>query len=54
MSQLLVVREVAAKLRLSSGTVYRLAKSGQLPCLKLGGALRFDADILKKFFEKAS
>jgi excisionase family DNA binding protein len=35
------VREVAEFLRLSTKTVYRLSAEGRLPCVKLGGSLRF-------------
>jgi len=42
MSQpLLTLREVADYLRLSPKSVYRLAQTRSVPCLKVGGSWRF-------------
>ena len=35
------VNDAARYLKLSTKTVYRMAAAGTLPCLKVGGALRF-------------
>lgn len=42
-------REVAAFLRLSRSWVYREAEAGRLPCLNVGGALRFEPIEIRKF-----
>lgn len=43
---LMTLDEVCATLRVSRATVYRLARSGELPSLRLKRTLRFDrADI---------
>lgn len=42
----LTARDVAARLGVSRGLVYSLAKRGELPCYRIGGALRFaEAEI---------
>lgn len=43
-SSLWTLREVAAYLRLHPKTVQRFAREKGLPCVRLGGRLRFDAD----------
>jgi len=50
--QLLTVREVAERLGRSRWTVYRLARLGVLPHIKLGRAVRFDAEVLEEFLER--
>jgi excisionase family DNA binding protein len=44
--QLLTVKEVAAVLRVTTRTVHRLIKSGQLPKLNIGRSVRVDASAL--------
>ena len=39
--EILTIDEVAAYLKTSKRTVYRLASSGKLPAFKLGGTWRF-------------
>ncbi|MCA8008619.1 MULTISPECIES: helix-turn-helix transcriptional regulator [Burkholderiaceae] len=39
--EILTINEVAAYLKASRRTVYRLAASGKLPAFKLGGTWRF-------------
>jgi excisionase family DNA binding protein len=39
--QLLTAEEVAELLRLPASTIYELARTGRLPHLKIGRALRF-------------
>lgn len=39
--EILTIEEVAAYLKASKRTVYRLASSGKLPAFKLGGTWRF-------------
>jgi len=46
----LTVEEVAAMLRLSPPSIYRLAKADPtMPTLKLGGAIRFPRDRLLRW-----
>lgn len=45
-SPLLTVKEVARYLVLSEKTVYRLANTGKLPAVKVGGQWRFEPERL--------
>ena len=45
-STLMTVAEVATYLRISRGSVYRLAKSRQIPVSNVGRQLRFRRDSL--------
>jgi excisionase family DNA binding protein len=52
--QLFTVAEVAAVMRVSNMTVYRLIRSGELPALRVGKGYRiFEAD-LESFLEGRS
>lgn len=42
--------DVAAWAKLSKSWVYQHAAAGVIPCLKIGGLLRFDPAVVKKFF----
>jgi excisionase family DNA binding protein len=48
---LLRVGAVASRLALSKAQVYVLAEVGALSSVKIGGALRFDAEDLERFIE---
>lgn len=45
--RLLTAEEVAELLRLPASTVYDLARTGRLPHLRIGGALRFSQNDLE-------
>ncbi|OGW13547.1 MAG: hypothetical protein A2W77_09415 [Nitrospinae bacterium RIFCSPLOWO2_12_39_16] len=42
--KLLSVKEIASMLNVKPSTVYQWAELGQIPCIKLNGALRFDLE----------
>ena len=44
----LTVAEAAAYLGVCSETVRRLARSGQLPAIRVGKLWRFDAELIKQ------
>ena len=46
--QLLTVREVAARLRVSRATVYRLVQAGALPVLRVSNSIRIPAAALAR------
>jgi excisionase family DNA binding protein len=48
---LLTVREVAASMRVSTMTVYRLIRSGVLPAIRVGKHFRIRARDLDSFLE---
>jgi excisionase family DNA binding protein len=53
----LSVRELADRLRVAPGTVYRLVRNGQLPFVRLGGpgsSLRFSARELERWLSNTS
>ena len=51
---LLTVREVAATMRVSTMTVYRLIKSGQLPAIRVGKNYRIrESDVVSYLAERA-
>ena len=50
--RLLNVREAAQFLGLEVDTVYKKARLRELPCVKVGRALRFDMKALERFIEQ--
>jgi excisionase family DNA binding protein len=50
--RLLNVRETACYLGLDEDTIYRKARLRELPCVKVGRALRFDLNALGRFIEQ--
>jgi excisionase family DNA binding protein len=50
--RLLNVRETAQYLGLEVDTVYKKARLRELPCVKVGRALRFDVNALERFIEQ--
>jgi len=49
---ILTVKEVAAYLKLTEKTAYRLAAEGKLPGFKIGGSWRFKISDIKEWIEK--
>jgi excisionase family DNA binding protein len=47
MEKLMNAKDVAAVLKLSRSTVYRLVNSGKLPTIRIGGALRFSPSAIE-------
>ena len=50
--RLLNVREASQFLGLEVDTVYKKARLRELPCVKVGRALRFDVKALERFIEQ--
>jgi excisionase family DNA binding protein len=50
--RLLKVEEAARYLGLEVDTVYKKARLRELPCVKVGRALRFDVKALERFIEQ--
>jgi excisionase family DNA binding protein len=50
--RLLNVREAAQYLSLEVDTVYKKARLREVPCVKVGRALRFDVKALERFIEQ--
>ncbi len=47
--KLVDVKEIAQLLAVKPSTLYQWAELGQIPCIKLNGALRFDLDDIMKW-----
>jgi hypothetical protein len=47
-SKLWDARDVASYLKASRSWVYHQAETGQLPCLRIRGLLRFDPDVIRR------
>jgi len=43
------VQDVASYLKASVSWVYKAAEKGDLPCVRIGGLLRFDARAVRAF-----
>ena len=50
--RLLNAEETAVLLGLKVATVYKNARLRELPCVKVGRALRFDLEALQRFIEQ--
>jgi len=50
--QFLTAEEVGRILRLSDGTIYKLAKEGEIPGFKIGDSWRFDLEEVMKIMRK--
>ena len=50
--RLLNVREAAQYLGLEVDTLYKKARLREVPCVKVGRALRFDVEALERFIEQ--
>jgi excisionase family DNA binding protein len=46
LEELLTLREAAKKLRVAEVTLYRLARQGKIPAVKVGGGWRFKPEVL--------
>ena len=51
--KLLTVAEVAAIMRLSKMTVYRMVNSGQLPALKVGRSVRIPEHVVDEYLRRS-
>ena len=51
-SKVLTVDEVAAYMRISRSTVYRMVKQQKLPGFKVGSDWRFSADSIKQWMHE--
>ncbi|MFC1518094.1 helix-turn-helix domain-containing protein [Pseudomonadota bacterium] len=49
--QILTLKEVAAYLKLTDKTAYRLASEGKLPGFKVGGSWRFKQEDLEAWID---
>jgi excisionase family DNA binding protein len=52
--QIMTAREVAAYLRLADATVYKLARSGEIPAAKVGRSWRFKRSLIDDWLQEQS
>jgi excisionase family DNA binding protein len=52
MDELLTIREVAGKLKISVSSVYRYVESGRFPHIKIGTNIRFTQEHIAAFLDK--
>ncbi len=50
--RLLTVQEVATRMRVSTMTVYRLIKTGDLPASRVGHSYRLPADEVEAYLQR--
>jgi excisionase family DNA binding protein len=51
LKHLMTVKEVAALLRVSTQTLYKMLEQGQIPAVRVGSQWRFDRDKVKGWIE---
>ncbi len=54
LSDVMTVSEVAQFLRINPQTVYRKAKAGEMPVLRIGRAIRFRKSELEAWMKRSS
>lgn len=51
MMRLFTAKELAVELRISVQTLYRMVTRGQIPCVHLGGSLRFEEESILEWMK---
>ncbi len=51
---IMTVKQVAAYLQMDEHTVYKLARSGQIPAIKIAGQWRVKKDVIDRWIEDES
>ena len=49
---LLTVKDMATRLQVKEKTIYVWASQGKMPCVKVNGAIRFDAREIEQWLQK--
>ena len=52
MTKYLTAAQLADRLQLFKPTVYRLARAGTIPCVRVGRSIRFDADEVELWLRR--
>jgi len=52
--EIMTVKQVAQYLQMDEHTIYKLARSGQIPCIKIAGQWRFKKDVIDKWIKDES
>lgn len=51
MQNLLTVKELAALLRVSAQTLYKMLEQGEIPAVKIGSQWRFDREKIRSWID---
>jgi len=52
--EIMTVKQIAQYLQMDEHTIYRLARSGQIPAIKIAGQWRFKRDVIDDWIKKVS
>ncbi len=52
--EIMTVKQVSEYLQMDEHTVYKLARSGQIPSIKIAGQWRFKKDVIDKWISEQS
>ena len=52
--EIMTVKQIAQYLQMDEHTIYRLARSGQIPAIKIAGQWRFKKDVIDKWINEGS
>jgi len=52
--EIMTVKQVSEYLQMHEHTIYKLARSGQIPSLKIAGQWRFKKDVIDKWISEES
>ncbi|MHA1410766.1 MAG: helix-turn-helix domain-containing protein, partial [Candidatus Odinarchaeia archaeon] len=52
--EIMTVKQVAHYLQMDEHTIYKLARSGEIPSLKISGQWRFKKDVIDKWISEKS
>jgi excisionase family DNA binding protein len=51
---IMTVKQLAEYLQMNEHTIYKLARSGKIPSIKIAGQWRFKKDIIDKWIDEKS
>ena len=54
MKEIMTVKQVARYLQMNEHTIYRLARAGEIPSIKISGQWRFKKDLIDRWITEAS
>jgi len=52
--EIMTVKQVAEYLQMDEHTIYKLARSGQIPSIKIAGQWRFKKEVIDKWISEES
>jgi len=52
--EIMTVKQIAEYLQMDEHTIYNLARSGQIPSIKISGQWRFKKDVIDKWISEES